>query len=108
MLGLSPRAARIAWTVVVVLGILALIYKIRETVALFMTALFFAYVLWPAVSFIERHTPRRVRRTLALTIVYLLFIGALVGIGATFGVEWCVVGLDRNWAYNPFCKMAQP
>jgi hypothetical protein len=29
-------------------------------------------------------------------------------IGATFGVEWCVVGLDRNWAYNPNCKMARP
>ena len=29
-------------------------------------------------------------------------------IGASFGVEWCVVGLDRNWAYNPACKMAQP
>src|SRR5215216_658335 len=26
-------------------------------------------------------------------------------IGATFGVEWCVVGLDRNWAYNPACRM---
>jgi hypothetical protein len=25
-----------------------------------------------------------------------------------WGVEWCVVGLDRNWAYNPACKMAQP
>jgi hypothetical protein len=29
-------------------------------------------------------------------------------IGQTWGVEWCVVGLDRNWAYNPACKMAQP
>ncbi len=29
-------------------------------------------------------------------------------IGATWGVEWCVVGLDRNWAFNPACKMAQP
>ena len=29
-------------------------------------------------------------------------------IGATWGVEWCVVGLDRNWAYNPACKMAAP
>jgi hypothetical protein len=28
--------------------------------------------------------------------------------GATWGVEWCVVGLDRNWAYNPRCKMALP
>lgn len=29
-------------------------------------------------------------------------------ISATWGVEWCVVGLDRNWAYNPACNMAQP
>jgi hypothetical protein len=29
-------------------------------------------------------------------------------IGMTWGVEWCVVGLDRNWAYNPRCKMAKP
>ncbi|HTQ84537.1 MAG TPA: hypothetical protein VMI47_14855 [Pseudolabrys sp.] len=29
-------------------------------------------------------------------------------IGAIWGIEWCVVGLDRNWAYNPACKMAQP
>ncbi len=25
-----------------------------------------------------------------------------------WGVRWCVVGLDRNWAYNPRCKMALP
>jgi hypothetical protein len=29
-------------------------------------------------------------------------------IGATWGVQWCVVGVDRNWAYNPGCKMARP
>jgi hypothetical protein len=29
-------------------------------------------------------------------------------IGATYGVEWCVAGLDRNWAYNPACQMAEP
>jgi hypothetical protein len=29
-------------------------------------------------------------------------------IGASWGVEWCVVGLDRNWAYNPRCKMVAP
>src|SRR5215831_18036303 len=26
----------------------------------------------------------------------------------SFGVEWCVVGLDRNWAYSPACKEAAP
>lgn len=29
-------------------------------------------------------------------------------IGMTWGVQWCVVGFDRNWAYNPACKMALP
>jgi hypothetical protein len=24
------------------------------------------------------------------------------------GVEWCITGLDRNWAYNPACKAARP
>lgn len=24
------------------------------------------------------------------------------------GVEWCVTGLDRNWAYNPRCRLAGP
>jgi len=24
------------------------------------------------------------------------------------GVEFCVVGLDRDWAYNPRCKAAKP
>jgi hypothetical protein len=36
-------------------------------------------------------------------------IGETTGmIGASWGVEWCVVGLDRNWAYSPACKMARP
>jgi len=29
-------------------------------------------------------------------------------IGVGWGVEWCVTGLDRNWAYNPACSMARP
>ncbi len=29
-------------------------------------------------------------------------------IGGTWGVNFCVVGLDRNLAYAPECKMAQP
>jgi hypothetical protein len=39
----------------------------------------------------------------------LYSIGETTGIiGATWGVEWCVVGLDRNWAYAPGCRMARP
>jgi len=29
-------------------------------------------------------------------------------VGWTWGVEWCVVGIDRNWANNPMCQMAKP
>ena len=29
-------------------------------------------------------------------------------LGFAPNVRWCVVGLDRNWAYNPACKMARP
>ena len=32
--------------------------------------------------------------------------GGFAGFGQ--GVEWCVTGLDRNWAYNPGCKAAKP
>jgi hypothetical protein len=28
-------------------------------------------------------------------------------IGASWGVEFCVVGVDRNWAYNPGCRAAR-
>lgn len=32
--------------------------------------------------------------------------GGFASIGAD--VEFCIVGLDRNWAFNPACKMARP
>jgi hypothetical protein len=32
--------------------------------------------------------------------------GGFAGFGQ--GVEWCVVGLDRNWAWNPTCKAVKP
>ncbi len=32
--------------------------------------------------------------------------GGFSGFGQ--GVEWCVGGLDRNWAYNPGCRAARP
>jgi hypothetical protein len=29
-------------------------------------------------------------------------------IGFGYGVEWCVVGLDRNFAYSPACSVLRP
>ena len=39
----------------------------------------------------------------------IYWIGEDLGmIGWGYGVEWCVVGLDRNWAYGPACRAAYP
>ncbi|WP_420712626.1 hypothetical protein [Ancylobacter sp. SL191] len=29
-------------------------------------------------------------------------------LGYSWGVEWCVEGLDRSWTYAPNCRMARP
>src|ERR1700754_817032 len=79
MFGLDYRALRIVWTVFLFGFVLALIYVIRETLLLFAAAVFFAYMLSPLVGFVGRYFTRR--RGLALAIVYVLLIGALVGLG---------------------------
>jgi predicted PurR-regulated permease PerM len=79
MLGLDERALRITWTVFLFGLLLALIYFIRSTLLLFAIAIFFAYILWPIISLIERFMPKR--RTAALAIVYILLVGSLVGAG---------------------------
>lgn len=68
-----------------------------------------AYSPWAAGTI-----PRRFCRAVALVsdqrkhAVYY-WIGEDTGfVGVDWGVRWCVVGLDRNWAYNPACKMARP
>jgi predicted PurR-regulated permease PerM len=79
MLGMDERALRVVWTVFLFGLLLAFIYFIRETLLIFALSIFFAYMLSPIVGLVERYVARR--RTLALTVVYVLLIGALVGIG---------------------------
>lgn len=79
MLGIENRTFRIAWTVFVLFLLILIVYQIRQTILVFAGAIFFAYILWPLVSFVQRFTTKR--RGLALSIVYILLIGALVGIG---------------------------
>ncbi|KAB2879564.1 MAG: hypothetical protein K8H87_17835 [Pseudorhodoplanes sp.] len=40
--------------------------------------------------------------------IHYLIAEDLGPIGAIFGVQWCVVGLDRNLAYAPACRAARP
>jgi predicted PurR-regulated permease PerM len=79
MLGTDERALRITWTVFLVALALLIVYVIRDTLLVFAAAIFFAYMLLPVVALIERFVQKR--RTLALSVVYILLVGAMVGIG---------------------------
>jgi predicted PurR-regulated permease PerM len=85
MLGIDPRAARAAWTVLLLALVVAAAYAIRSTLAVFMVAVFFAYLLMPVVDAVTHYTPRRISRTLALAIVYLMLVGLIVALGFTLG-----------------------
>ena len=80
MFGLDYKALRVVWTVFLFGLVLALVYTIRQTLLLFAVAIFFAYMLSPLVGLVGRYFTQQ-RRALALGIVYILLIGALVGIG---------------------------
>ncbi len=85
MLGIDPKAARITWTVFLLALLLAAAYAVRETLAVFVIALLFAYLLMPLVGFVERVTPRQVSPRIALAIVYLALVGAIVALALTLG-----------------------
>jgi predicted PurR-regulated permease PerM len=79
MLGIDRRAFRVAWTVFLFALLVLIAYKIRETLMVFAASIFLAYMLAPVVFLLERFVQKR--RTLALGLVYILLIGALVGLG---------------------------
>ena len=85
MLGMDQRAARVTWTVFLVLMSILLAYLARHTIIVFSVALFFAYMLSPAVNAVQRLIPERVSRNWSLAIVYIAFLGVLVGIGFSIG-----------------------
>jgi predicted PurR-regulated permease PerM len=85
MLGIDPRAARAAWTVLLLALVVAGAYAIRSTLAVFMIAVLFAYLLMPMVDAVNHYTPRRVSGTFALAIVYLMLVGFIVSLALTLG-----------------------
>lgn len=85
VLGIDPRAARAAWTVFLLALLVAAAYAVRETLAVFVIALLFAYLLMPLVGFVERVTPRQVSPRIALGIVYLALVGVIVALALTLG-----------------------
>jgi len=85
VLGIDPKAARATWTVFLVVLLLAAAYAVRQTLAVFVVALLFAYLLAPLVGFIERVTPHQVSPRIALAIVYLALVCGIVALVMTLG-----------------------
>jgi predicted PurR-regulated permease PerM len=84
--GIDRRAARITWTVAVILLLLAAVYAVRSTLFLFVVALLFAYLLYPLVNRIGgRFHKRHQGAVLALT--YLLVLGILTSVAIAIGTK---------------------
>src|SRR2546428_5334207 len=81
MLGLDPRALRVIWTALAVAGIRGLIYVLRHLLLLLAFSVFFAYLVFPLVSFIERALHVR-HRAVAIGLVCLALFGIVVGASA--------------------------
>ena len=74
MPGVDVRAARIAWTVFLVGLLIYVVWYVRESILIFVAALFLAYMLQPLLNLICRFAPPRFSRTAALAIVYVVLL----------------------------------
>ncbi|MDP9043995.1 MAG: AI-2E family transporter [Pseudomonadota bacterium] len=81
MLGFDRRAAKYAWSVALVALCLLIVFAIRKTLFIFLLAVFFSYMVYPAVQRLARYTPRRFSYAAATATVFTLILGVAV-IGA--------------------------
>jgi predicted PurR-regulated permease PerM len=77
------RAARITWTILVILGGVAFVYAMRRVVIVVAFSLFFAYLLFPLVRLTQRWVIPS--RSLAIAAVYVVILTALGGAGVVIG-----------------------
>lgn len=92
MLGLDPRALRVAWTVFLLAGVVWLLYLLRGVLFVFVLAILSAYVIWPVVAVVERQMGRLVRagpraRLAALGVVYPILIGVAILMGTVMAPQ---------------------
>ena len=81
----DSRTARILVTIAAFVAVGAFLYGVRHTLVLFLFAIFFAYLVEPLVSWIERSPIARGSRALAIAEAYLCVAVVLGGLGAIFG-----------------------
>lgn len=78
MLGFHPRAAKVTWTVALVGVALLAVYAIRKTLFIFVLAIFFSYMVYPAVQRLARFTPKRFSHSAATAAVFAAILALVV------------------------------
>jgi predicted PurR-regulated permease PerM len=74
----TRQIARVFLTLAVLAGLLIVLYRIRSVLELVLVAAFLAIALGPPVELLVRH---RVKRALAIVLVYLGIVALIVGVG---------------------------
>lgn len=87
MPGIDPRAARVTWTVVLILLILDLAWMARTTLLVFAIALLLAYLLHPLVDLARKLLPRRLPAAAAASLVYLSGLAAVTAAALIVGTR---------------------
>ena len=91
MLEIDGRVLRAVWTVFLFVLAVALIYLTRSVLVIFTLAIFLAHLIAPLVDRVDRYTPRKVSRTLSLTIVYVALVAValaiLIPVGSKVGEQ---------------------
>ncbi len=127
----DKRTASVIFTLLLFAAAGAFLYGARHTIVAFLFAIFFAYLLDPAVSFLERTKFSRNSRGLAILYVYIVvalliaafatFVGpTLVAEGKKFGAALPgllenvttgriaqKIGASRGWSYTTQLKLEQ-
>ncbi len=85
MLGFNRSAAKIAWTVALVAVALLAVYAVRKTLFVFLLAIFFAYMVFPAVKRLSHYTPKRFSHSAATAAVFLAIVLIVIGAVALIG-----------------------
>jgi len=85
MLWLDQRVLRAAWTVFIFALVLLTLYTLRQTVVLFVLALFLAHLLAPVVEYIHFWIPPASSRAPAILLVYMILLGAVVALAIPLG-----------------------
>jgi predicted PurR-regulated permease PerM len=84
-IGFNARVAKIAWTVALVALALYTIYAVRRTLFIFVLAIFFSYMVYPLVRYLDRFTPRRMSHTSSTVTVFVLIVLGIAGVGIWVG-----------------------